>query len=632
MLTRLMKNNKHIASQQVRIAYLDGRRIRRAMAAGIRRVISGQEHLNKINVFPVADGDTGTNLALTMSAILSTLRGETSRRADTTLTNIADAALDGARGNSGAIIAQFLQGVSDSAEGMQRINAQQLAATIKSGERYARDALTKPREGTVITVMRDFADYLCQAVKVDQSIDLIGLFQSGLEHAKTSLANTPTQLEELRKAGVVDAGAEGFVRFLDGIMRFTTQGDVRQPLPEASDFELEQAEQVMAGEVHDLDYRYCTECMVTGDDIDRRRLREQLSALGGSLVLAGTKNKAKIHIHVNQPAEVFELAAKHGNVSGEKADDMHHQQELSHSKQHHVAITMDSAADWPDDELERLNVHMIPVRLHFGEESYLDKVSITLDEFFEKLDTHPHHPKTSQPSPGEFRRNFDFLASHHPSVLSINVTSGASGTYQSAVTAAERTQHKTVHVFDSKSASIGQALQVVHAAECAQRGMSVEQIIEAVTAARDATKVYGVLPSLAYTVRGGRVKPIVKKIADFFNLTPLFSLKSDAGKLSVQRMLLGRRNLPERLGRYVGGQVKRGQHYRVGIAYGRNPAHGKAVLAALTTAIEANGAAVEKHYMTRLGSALGVHAGPDCIVIGLQHRDPLEIPQNSVNQ
>lgn len=606
------------ASPTPGIIYVDGPRIRRAMVAGIKKVIEGQEHFNKINVFPVADGDTGTNLALTMHSVLATLRRSTSNDAHALLTDIADAALDGARGNSGAIIAQFFQGVSDAASGLTTITTEQFAKAIKSGEQYARDALTKPREGTVLTVMRDFADHLLHLAVTQKTLDFVSLFQEGLIKAKTSLASTPDQLDALRKAGVVDAGAAGFVSLLEGIVHYTEHGNVDQSIPDASEFELEHSEEIMAGDVHDLDYRYCTECMITGSDIDRRHLREELSQLGGSLVLAGTNRKAKVHIHVNEPNQVFELAARYGDVSGTKADDMHQQQEMTHHNQP-VVITIDSAADLPDSEIERLNIHMIPVRLHFGEESYLDKVSIDADEFFKKLDEHPEHPKTSQPPPGDFRRNFDFLASHHAHVVSINVTSWGSGTHQAAVTAAERSKHDTITVFDSKSASIGQALQAIHAAECAAEGMDIERVMSELEWARDNTMVFGMFPELTYTVRGGRVKPFVKIITDFLNVAPVFMLNRQ-GKLVPRKGLFGRHNLPSRLGDYVGKQLVTGTQYRVGIAYGRERAAADELFATIEQQMEKRGARIERHFFARLGTALGAHAGPDCIVIGLQKR------------
>jgi len=129
-----------------RITYLDGRRIGRGMRAGALRVMAAQEHLNKINVYPVADGDTGTNLALTMNAVHGAIANNRSRNAAEVLTRIADAALDGARGNSGAIVAQYLQGISDSVAGYARLSVEQFASAVKAGERYARDALAKRRD------------------------------------------------------------------------------------------------------------------------------------------------------------------------------------------------------------------------------------------------------------------------------------------------------------------------------------------------------------------------------------------------------------------------------------------------------------------------------------------------------
>ena len=184
-----------------------------------------------------------------------------------------------------------------------------------------------------------------------------------------------------------------------------------------------------------------------------------------SLVLAGTKRKAKIHIHVDEPEQVFDVARKFGHVSAEKADDMHRQQISSHDANRRFAVITDSAADIPDEDMERLDIHMVPCRVQFGDRGYLDKVSITADEFFEELRSNPHHPTTSQPAPGDFRRQYQFLASHFADVLSINLTGMASGTLEAARSAAERVNaHGRVHVINSRNASLGQGLLVVAAA------------------------------------------------------------------------------------------------------------------------------------------------------------------------
>jgi dihydroxyacetone kinase-like predicted kinase len=132
-------------------------------------------------------------------------------------------------------------------------------------------------------------------------------------------------------------------------------------------------------------YRFCTECIVTAPDINRRKLREALSELGDSLVLAGTKRKAKIHIHVDEPEQVFDAARQYGDLSAEKADDMHRQQHATHNQKRRFAVITDSGADISDADMERLDIHMVPCRIQFGEHGYLDKVSITIDEFYEEL-------------------------------------------------------------------------------------------------------------------------------------------------------------------------------------------------------------------------------------------------------
>ena len=197
---------------------------------------------------------------------------------------------------------------------------------------------------------------------------------------------------------------------------------------------------------------------MSGERVELRHLRERLSTLGGSLVVAGLQHKARVHIHVNEPAEVFRVAAEFGAVSGQKADDMQRQQHTAHSQDRRVAIATDSAADIPEEELDRLDIHMVPVRVHFGERSYLDKVGITSTEFYDEIARGGIAPKTSQPPPGDFRRQFEFLASHHSAVISINLSSRVSGTCAAAQTASSRTtSHGEVTVIDSGNVSAGRA-------------------------------------------------------------------------------------------------------------------------------------------------------------------------------
>jgi uncharacterized protein len=596
------------------ILELDGSRLSRLVRAGIQRLLADQEHLNKINVFPVPDGDTGTNMALTMRAVLSSLQRRDDAHAGNTLTRIADAALDGARGNSGAILAQFLLGMGDSAAPLPALSTGNFANAVLNGATYARDSLSEPREGTVLTVIADFASATARLASSGLH-DFLALFQQALASARASLLGTSDQLEELREAGVVDAGAAGFVDLLEGMTEHLERGIDTEPAQIA--VENVDAHEESAGEAHDLTHRYCTECTVVGDHIDRRKLREDLTALGSSLVLAGNTRKAKVHIHVNEPAEVFRIAGTYGEVTAQKADDMQRQQRAAHARNRRVAVVTDSVADIPDDVLEALDISVVPLRVHFGEHSYLDKVGLSPEEFLNELVRNPLHPKTSQPPAGDFRRQFEFLASHFDSVVSVNVTARVSGTYNAALTAADRVQtHGQVTVIDSRNASIGQGLLTMYAAECAARGLSADEVVARTRAMIPRTNTYALVGSLAYAVRGGRVKPLVKSLAEFLHLTPVLMNHSD-GRVAPGGNVFGWRDVLGKFVRFVVARMHAGRPYRVGIGHANDEGRARELLERLTQ-VRAD---IESSFVMPVGSALSVHGGPGTLVVGIQELD-----------
>ena len=595
---------------------LDGLRLNRALKAGIMRLLSRQEHLNKINVFPVPDGDTGTNLALTMSAVLGTLQKSPDTHAGRTLTRIADAALDGARGNSGAILAQFFLGLCDKLGHLGRLSPEDFADGVHGGAAYARESLSEPQEGTILTVLNDFAHEI-RTGRCDGLRDFRSMLRRGVQAAEVSLARTTFQLEALRKANVVDAGAQGFVELMAGLTDYIDSGSQDEPavlVPAV----INSAAEETAGHEENLAHRYCTECIVIGDHVDRRHLREQLSTIGSSLVVAGLQSKVRVHVHVNDPAEVFRIAARFGIVSGEKADDMQRQQHSAHDTGRRLVIVTDSAADIPEDEMDRLGIHMVPVRVHFGARSYLDKVGITSGEFYAELERNPEHPKTSQPPPGDFRRLFEFLASHYASVLSLNLTRQVSGTCGAAEMAATRiTAHGKVTVIDTMNASTGQGLIAMYAAECAQAGHDLQRVAAATRAIIPLTKTFGMVGSLEYAVRGGRVPRWVKRLADALQLMPI--LHADGkGRVTGGGVLLGRDRLKEKFARFVRRRMRDDVTYRVLIGHANCEADGHWLLGQLRSENVAYGRVVP------LGSALGVHGGPGMLVVSLQE---YEVPK-----
>ena len=598
-------------SGDIRIAYLDGSRLARAMRAGMHAVIADQEHLNKINVFPVPDGDTGTNLAMTMQSMLAALNRSDNRHAGQLLTDIADAALDGGQGNSGAILSQFFLGVADGVSELRVLGAQELAASLDSGATYAMDAMMEPKEGTILTVMRDFGVSVVDWARDSQNNDVAALLDHGLSEANAALARTTEQMEVLKKAGVVDAGAQGFVDFLQGITDFITTGEMRELSQAMLDGDLEQ--DIDIGEIFDLEHRYCTEVMVTGDHINRRKLREELSAIGSSLVVAGTHRKIKVHIHVNEPAEVFSIAEKFGSLSGQKADDMQKQAKSVHGGQAVVIVT-DSAADITDEDFERLDIHMVPLRLHFGERSYMDKVSISADEFYELLRNDPLPPKTSQPAPGDFRRQYQHLATHFQAVVSINLTAGASGTFQSAETAAGRVEGPgKLFIIDSKNVSLGEGLIVTYAAECAAAGYNADQVVLAVQDIIPKTQTFGLLATLEYAVRGGRVPRSKKILADLLRLNPVLAVNRD-GRVDTVGVLPGKHKLRSRYAKFIARRTDPEKSYRAAVGYAQNRDEAEELIPMLENAIPG----LQSCAIAETGSALGAHGGPGSLIVGIQ--------------
>lgn len=591
---------------------LDGTHLALALRAGIQRLLSCEEVINKINVFPVPDGDTGTNMALTLHAVLQRLRSEPAAHAGRLLTRVADAALDGARGNSGAILAQFLLGVGDRAGHLHALTVDDFAAAVTDGASYARESMAEPREGTILTVLSDFAAEVRDQVIGNGVRDFRQLFQVALERSRISLEATRDQLEHLRRANVVDAGAMGFVELLAGMSHFMDSGEVAEDDESVRVFHDDQA---AAGEEADLTHRYCTECMVTGEAIDRRHLREELSVIGSSLVVAGTHSKVKVHVHVNEPAEVFRIAARYGEISGQKADDMERQQDAAHHKSgRQVAVVTDSAADLPDDALEALDIHMIPVRIHFGARSYLDKVSLTPEQFFRELATNPEHPKTSQPPPGDFRRAFEFLGTHYDGVLYVGLTARASGTFQAGEAAAGRSRtHGRIVCVDSGNASLGQGLIAMRAAECAAAGGSLAEVERCAREAGRSTRTFACLATLEYAVRGGRVPHWAKTVADLLRVMPLLATFPD-GRVTVGGVLFGRGNRTRKFARYVRRRIRRDRRWR--LAVGHADAHDEALR--LREAIVAGLDNIDESFVIPIGTALGVHGGPGSLVVSIQ--------------
>lgn len=605
-----------MAAHSARITYLDGVRLYRAIVAGIRQVISKQEYLNSINVFPVPDRDTGTNMALTLNAILEDTYSHHDASIHVLLDTVANAALNGARGNSGAILAQFFQGLSEGAHSVdKKMTTQNFVAAISTAVNFAHRALSQPKEGTILTVLRDFSDEITHQQLDKPKLDFIDLLSFGVIRAEQSLKNTSTQLKELKKAGVVDAGAQGFVEFLNGIYYFVLNGSIKQ-LNEEINIVATMVTPIETN-THNIDerYRYCTECLINkkdAQDINQDELRQNLDEMGDSLIVAGSKNKTKIHIHSNDPTKIFEICRQYGDISGEKADDMIHQQKSFANRKNKVAILTDSSADLPESIIANLHIHVVPILINFGSQTFLDKISITPQEFHHALKTNPTHPTTSQPSFGDFYRQYQYLGTHYNATIALHIPAKLSGTLNGSQKAAEKSGLKNIIVLDTMNASASHGLIVMQAAEAAQLGYSQEKIIHLVQSLISKTRFYAAITQLEYLVRGGRLPVKLKSILDFLKLTPVITLMSP-GVVKLATLLIGRKKLAEKIYKLLKSKIDLKKIYRISIVH-TDCEYEANRLAQLIKNTLFN---IDKLFVLPCCASLAVHAGPNALGVAI---------------
>lgn len=501
---------------------LDGKGLYYSFVAGAQRVFENQQHLNKINVFPVADADTGTNFASTMRSIVETVNPNANIQI--TAAALANAALVGARGNSGIIFAQFLYGFSNELKSDGSVTVESFANSLKNSVKYAYEAISNPVEGTMITVIREWADQV-YALK-DSTEDFNNILTQALLKAKRSLEETPEKLAVLAKAGVVDAGAKGFVLFLEGILEFLSKG-LKLLLGTKKLNLVVEMDTILHEEIT---FRYCTEALLSGQSMNHDKIRKTLEKLGDSVVVAGSPEKTRIHIHTDEPSVVFYKLYKHGAITYQKVDDMVFQNEVASGQRSKVAILTDSTNDLPSELVDKHHIHVVPLNVHFGKNYFLDGVSISGKQFEKLFYASKEYPSTSQPSFKDFVNRYSYLSSHYDSVVSLHVTGAMSGTHSNSQKAASQVNlenGKRFSVIDTKRITGGLGLMTYRAALMAEEGKSHDEIVEAVESWKEKTHMFVTPITTKYMVKSGRLSPTKGFITKLLKIKPVITVGMD---------------------------------------------------------------------------------------------------------
>ncbi len=302
---------------------VDGKVLRKMFSSGTAWLEKCVPEINAINVFPVPDGDTGTNMILTMHSAMEEAKQNSDGNAASIAKSMAYGALMGARGNSGVILSQFLRGLAKGLETRETFNGRDFANALTEASRTAYEGIIHPVEGTILTVLNDAANAAGVAAESDPD-NLPAVLESATEAARNSVARTPELLPVLREAGVVDAGGEGLYVLFDGILCFLQGKSTKTKTgkPQLVSAGMAVVSTATPEAKVEVPYGYCIEFLLEGQKLDLNKIRKKLSRKGQSLIVAGDSSTVRIHIHSFKPGEVLDCATHVGKLHQVKIDNM----------------------------------------------------------------------------------------------------------------------------------------------------------------------------------------------------------------------------------------------------------------------------------------------------------------------
>lgn len=330
------------------------------------RLLEESEYVNALNVFPVPDGDTGTNMSATFKAAVKEIEGLNSMSIAETSKKLAKGALMGARGNSGVILSQILRGISKGLEGKNEVDAIELAIAFKEGSNAAYKAVMRPTEGTILSVIRAAAD---AAIDTDVK-DIVDIMDVIVTEAKIMLDKTPDLLPALKKAKVVDSGGMGLYIILKGMydaLRDDIKAEIKDIKPATAKMQGAQGTEDI-----DIKFGYCTEFIILADASKAEKFRDDITPMGDSQVVVGYEDVIKVHIHTNDPGAVLAKAVKLGELSKIKIDNMREEhREVLLSKEEYKEANIDDSAHFEGEaaveELEQEKKKYAFVAVAMGE-------------------------------------------------------------------------------------------------------------------------------------------------------------------------------------------------------------------------------------------------------------------------
>lgn len=462
------------------VTKLNGLRLQRMIVAGANELHANKQAVDAMNVFPVPDGDTGTNMSLTMLAAARETEKGDALRVDEVTKRASGGALRGARGNSGVITSQILRGFAKGLEGLEEAGVKELTAAMEQGVKTAYKAVMKPKEGTILTVARACAE---AAVAESEKTDDIEVFlKAVLEHAHDVLNQTPDMLPVLKEAGVVDAGGRGLLYILEGALKHINSEEALQ-VAEPTQQTAKEYAALASVDNESITFGYCTEFFINvknPDDATVQQLKSYLGTIGDSIVCVSDDEIIKIHVHTDHPGLALEKALTIGSLSGLKIDNMREQHnniiDFTASEKK-TPVEQARAAQPVQEERPKKDIGFVSISAGSGLTAIFHNLGV--DEVIEG-------GQTMNPSTEDILNAVDKINADHIFILPNN-----KNIILAAEQAAKLSEDKKLYVIPTKSVPQG-----ISAMFCYEEGADPEEMAEemkeAITAVATATVTYAV--------------------------------------------------------------------------------------------------------------------------------------------
>jgi len=591
--------------------YLTQEELKKMLLLSYQKIEEHKEEINKINVFPVPDQDTGNNMAKTLLGVKEAIENRNFKDLDEISEATLDGALTAAQGNAGVIYVGFLAGFLPILD-KNPVNAKKLALAFKKGAERARQSIQNPKEGTILDVI----DATCQTFKkeAEQEKDLVKIFRVAVEKAEEALLATREKMEIFRKANVVDAGGLAYLMILESHLE-ALEGEKKEEKKE------EKPSEKVRRFIQTLSYRYEVVSLIKNPKFDEKTIQEKLKNLGDSLDMVQIGDKLKIHIHTDLPAEVKKIMREAGQILSLREEDMAKEVvgEESIRKVSTGIVTENNIACLPEKVMARYQIETADAIVDWpagenlpGENIYqkmreADKRGIK--EF----------PKTSQAIPKYYFDAFKRQLEKFDKVLCLIISSKISGCYNSAIQAKEmlkEEEKKRVYILDTLNAAASQALLVLRAIELIQEQREIDEVIDEIKKLIPQTHLYAIFEDPKWIEAGGRVS---KSQANWVrrmkrvNLHPLIWIKEG---IVTKAGVIFAKDMAEALFKKISKESqkarKQGKRTRVIIGHADNP-EGAEKLRKLLKEIK-----TEVPFVSLASPVVCAHTGPGTLIVAWQ--------------